>query len=68
MSGTTTRMLKTFQWINVPGADVFDFRMAVMGWMLPSWDHSLYEILRGSWAAGVKGPGESAARAGKGRR
>ncbi len=66
MSGTTTRMLKTFQWINVPGVDVFDYRMAVMGWMLPSWDHSLYEILRGSWAAGVKGPGESALRAGKG--
>ncbi|MEU1369545.1 DUF4157 domain-containing protein [Streptomyces sp. NPDC005803] len=66
MSGTTTRMLKTFQWINVPGVDVFDYRMAVMGWMLPSWDHSLYEILRGSWAAGVKGPGESASRAGKG--
>ncbi|WP_314221543.1 eCIS core domain-containing protein [Streptomyces zaehneri] len=66
MSGTTTRMLKTFQWIKVSGVDVFDYRMAVMGWMLPSWDHSLYEILRGSWAAGVKGPGESAARAGKG--
>ncbi|MFF3072779.1 DUF4157 domain-containing protein [Kitasatospora sp. NPDC057936] len=66
MSGTTTRMLKTFQWINVPGVDVFDYRMALMGWMLPSWDHSLYEILRGSWAAGVKGPGESALRAGKG--
>ncbi|WP_371933657.1 eCIS core domain-containing protein [Streptomyces castrisilvae] len=66
MSGTTTRMLKTFQWINVPGVDVFDYRMALMGWMLPSWDHSLYEILRGSWAAGVKGPGETVARAGKG--
>ncbi len=66
MSGTTTRMLKTFQWINVSGVDVFDYRMALMGWMLPSWDHSLYEILRGSWAAGVKGPGETAARAGKG--
>ncbi|MDR6973724.1 hypothetical protein J2X68_000393 [Streptomyces sp. 3330] len=66
MSGTTTRMLKTFQWIKVSGVDVFDYRMAVMGWMLPSWDHSLYEILRGSWAAGVKGPGESASRAGKG--
>lgn len=66
MSGTTTRMLKTFQWINVSGVDVFDYRMAVMGWMLPSWDHSLYEILRGSWAAGVKGPGESASRAGRG--
>ncbi|APE23226.1 eCIS core domain-containing protein [Streptomyces venezuelae] len=66
MSGTTTRMLKTFQWINVPGVDAFDYRMAVMGWMLPSWDHSLYEILRGSWAAGIKGPGESAATAGKG--
>ncbi|MGW2909449.1 eCIS core domain-containing protein [Streptomyces asoensis] len=66
MSGTTTRMLKTFQWIKVPGVDVFDYRMAVMGWMLPSWDHSLYEILRGSWAAGVKGPKESALKADKG--
>ncbi|WP_340378894.1 DUF4157 domain-containing protein [Streptomyces sp. SS7] len=66
MSGTTTRMLKTFQWINVSGVDVFDYRTAVMGWMLPSWDHSLYEILRGSWAAGVKGPKESALNAGKG--
>ncbi|MGW0871932.1 eCIS core domain-containing protein [Streptomyces sp. NPDC002740] len=66
MSGTTTRMLKTFQWIKVSGVDVFDYRMAVMGWMLPSWDHSLYEILRGSWAAGVKGPGESASLAGRG--
>ncbi|MFF9347321.1 DUF4157 domain-containing protein [Streptomyces sp. NPDC014734] len=66
MSGTTTRMLKTFQWMNVPGVDAFDFRMAVMGWMLPSWDHSLYEILRGSWAAGVKGPRESVLRAEKG--
>ncbi|MGW7378998.1 eCIS core domain-containing protein [Streptomyces sp. NPDC054794] len=66
MSGTTTRMLKTFQWINAAGVDVFDYRMAVMGWMLPSWDHSLYEILRGSWAAGVKGPKESAMRADKG--
>ncbi|MET8167505.1 DUF4157 domain-containing protein [Streptomyces sp. NPDC005329] len=66
MSGTTTRMLKTFQWIKVSGVDVFDYRMAVMGWMLPSWDHSLYEILRGSWAAGVKGPKESALKADKG--
>ncbi|WP_424860979.1 DUF4157 domain-containing protein [Streptomyces sp. MMS24-I29] len=66
MSGTTTRMIKTFQWMDVPGVDAFDYRMAVMGWMLPSWDHSLYEILRGSWAAGVKGPKESVLRAEKG--
>ncbi|GGL68539.1 hypothetical protein GCM10010129_09910 [Streptomyces fumigatiscleroticus] len=66
MSGTTTRMLKTFQWMNVSGVDVFDYRMALMGWMLPSWDHSLYEMLRGSWAAGVKGPRESLLGSGKG--
>nr|WP_229881528.1 DUF4157 domain-containing protein [Streptomyces alanosinicus] len=66
MSGTTTRMLKTFQWLNVDGVSPFDFRMALMGWMLPSWDHSLYEILRGSWVAGVKGPKESVLRSAKG--
>ncbi|MFE5826489.1 hypothetical protein ACFQ7B_32665 [Streptomyces erythrochromogenes] len=63
MSGTTMRMMKAFEWINVPGVDPFDFRMALLAWMLPSRDHSLYEILRGSWASGVKGlqEGESSA-------
>lgn len=61
VSGTTARMLKAFQWLNVGSHSVFDFRLAVMGWMLTSWDHSLYEILRGSHMAGVAGDGEAAA-------
>jgi hypothetical protein len=57
VSGTTTRMLTAFKWLNT-GADPLDFRLAIMGWMLPAWDHSLYEIMRGSHLAGVRGPGE----------
>lgn len=57
VSGTTTRMLKAFQFLNV-SADDLDFRLALMGWMLPTWDHSLYEILRGSHISGVKGDNE----------
>ncbi|WP_081415679.1 eCIS core domain-containing protein [Aquimarina latercula] len=57
VSGTTTRMLKAYQFLNVPNSDL-DFRLALMGWMLPVWDHSLYEILRGSHIAGVKGENE----------
>jgi hypothetical protein len=60
VSGTTARMLKAFQWLNVGSDMMLDFRMAVMGWMLTSWDHSLYEILRGSHMAGVAGEGEAA--------
>lgn len=55
VSGTTTRMLSAFNWLNVPGVSPLDFRLAVMGWMLTSWDHSLYEILSGSRYAGVEG-------------
>lgn len=56
MSGTTTRMLLAAKWLN--GVDLLDFRLAVMGWMLTSWDHSLYEILRGSEVAGIEGGDE----------
>jgi hypothetical protein len=52
MSGTTTRLMSAFKWLNVPGIDPMSFRLAIMGWMLTSNDHSLYEILRGSHVAG----------------
>ncbi|NOY85385.1 MAG: DUF4157 domain-containing protein [Nitrospirae bacterium] len=52
ISGTTTRMLSAFQWLNT-GTKTVDFRLAILGWMLSSWDHSLYEILRGSHLADV---------------
>ncbi|WP_428243407.1 DUF4157 domain-containing protein [Gynuella sp.] len=57
VSGTTTRMLKAYQFLNAQPQAV-DFRLALMGWMLPTEDHSLYEILRGAQIAGVNGPGE----------
>ena len=57
VSGTTTRMLTAFKWLHT-GGDPLDFRLALMGWMLPAWDHSLYEILRGSHLADVKRPEE----------
>ena len=55
VSGTTTRMLSAFRWLSVPGVDPLDFRLALLGWMLTSRDHSLYEILRGAQFAGVSG-------------
>lgn len=57
VSGTTTRMLTAFKWLST-GASALDFRLAILGWMLPAWDHSLYEILRGSHLASVKGSDE----------
>ncbi|MEU2834883.1 hypothetical protein ABZ667_40675 [Streptomyces lavendulae] len=51
VSGTTARMLATFGWLNVPGCRARDFLYALMGWMLPARDHSLYEILRGAGMA-----------------
>ncbi|MEW7289085.1 eCIS core domain-containing protein [Aquimarina sp. 2304DJ70-9] len=57
VSGTTTRMLKSYQFLNIKNSEL-NFRLALMGWMLPTWDHSLYEILKGSHIAGVNPPGE----------
>ncbi|GAA0417173.1 hypothetical protein [Streptomyces luteireticuli] len=51
VSGTTARMMATFGWLDVPGCRARDFLYALMGWMLPARDHSLYEILRGAGMA-----------------
>ncbi|WKK24217.1 hypothetical protein QZH56_00580 [Streptomyces olivoreticuli] len=45
ISGTAARMLLTFGWLNV-GCPASDFIKAIMAWMLPYKDHSLYEIIR----------------------
>lgn len=58
VSGTTARMLTAFKFLKVGGTTPLNFRLAIMGWMLTSRDHSLYEILRGSHMAGIKPPGE----------
>lgn len=55
-SGTTARMLKVYQWLG--GTEALNFRMAIMRWMLPVRDHSLYEILEGTKSVGVTGAGE----------
>ncbi|MFI5752987.1 hypothetical protein ACIBBE_45960 [Streptomyces sp. NPDC051644] len=61
ISGTALRMLRAFQWLGLPETEVADFRKALMGWMLPGQDHSLFEILRGSYFADTTSPEEDAA-------
>ena len=53
ISMTTARMLKTAKWLGV--SNLKNFRLALMGWMLPTDDHSLWEIIIGSHNVGVKG-------------
>ena len=55
ISGTTIRMMKTAKWLGLNGKDLMNFRLALMGWMLPTDDHSLWEIIIGSHNVGVKG-------------
>ena len=62
-SATAARLLNTFRWLKVPNTDIFHFRMAIIGWMLTSQDHSLYEIMRGAHMVGVKAPNETLANA-----
>ena len=54
ISMTTARMLKTYKWLNLK-SNLMNFRLALMGWMLPTDDHSLWEIIIGSHNVGVKG-------------
>ena len=56
ISGTTARMLQSYMWLGLNDRErLLDFRLALMGWMLPERDHSLYEILKGSHMIGVRG-------------
>ncbi|MFB7468634.1 toxin glutamine deamidase domain-containing protein [Streptomyces sp. NPDC056224] len=57
LSGTTTRMLSAFSWLNVDGTTQADFVVGLIGWMRLHNDHSLYEILRGADMAGFEGTG-----------
>ncbi len=54
-SGTAQRMLSAYRFLGASDKELFDFRLALMGWMLTSQDHSLYEIMMGSQTVGVKG-------------
>lgn len=54
-SGTTLRMLGAYRLMGASQKELLDFRLALIAWMVSSHDHSLYEILKGSHNAGVKG-------------
>lgn len=56
-SGTTARLLAVYKWLGL--TKVLPFRLGIMGWMLPSRDHSLYEIMNGAKSVGVTGSGEN---------
>ena len=56
ISCTTSRMLYSFNQVVSRDLDsALKFREALMAWILPEEDHSLYEILKGSHLVGVKG-------------
>lgn len=54
-SGTTLRMLGAYKMMGASKRDLLFFRLALMAWMVTSKDHSIYEVLKGSHNAGVKG-------------
>ncbi|MEV0385648.1 zeta toxin family protein [Nonomuraea sp. NPDC050643] len=47
ISGTATRLHSIFRWIRPEGVTEEQFTRALLGWMLPTEDHSIYEIVRG---------------------
>lgn len=54
-SGTTLRMLGAYKLMGASQKELLDFRLALIAWMVSCHDHSLYEILKGSHNAGVRG-------------
>ncbi|MFI6761338.1 toxin glutamine deamidase domain-containing protein [Micromonospora sp. NPDC050417] len=53
VSATTTRMVTAARFIGLDPTKVQRFVDALMGWMLPGRDHSLFEIARGAQIAGA---------------
>ena len=54
-SGTTDRLFDTFKWLKVSSPPA-DFRLALLGWMLTSQDHSFHEIMSMAATKGVNLP------------
>lgn len=54
-SGTTMRTMAAYKMLGATPEELLAFRLALIGWMGSSQDHSLYEILYGSHLVGVKG-------------
>ncbi|MGW2250924.1 scabin-related ADP-ribosyltransferase [Kitasatospora sp. NPDC001660] len=48
VSATTAKMMNAFLLLRVPHTEPQDMLLALVGWMLPLGDHSLYEILQGA--------------------
>ncbi|MGM9470223.1 hypothetical protein [Streptomyces murinus] len=46
LSGTAARLFSAYGWLQVPGTRALDFAKALLAWMLPTGDHSLYEIIK----------------------
>ncbi|MFJ6771763.1 hypothetical protein ACIQOV_12480 [Kitasatospora sp. NPDC091257] len=56
VSATAAKMLGAFRALKVPDVPAEDMLLALVGWMLPLGDHSLYEILKGAELAGELPP------------
>ncbi|GLX00106.1 hypothetical protein [Microtetraspora sp. NBRC 16547] len=56
VSATTTRMLAAVKFLDLGRGTTEHFVGALMGWMLPGRDHSLFEIIRGAQIAGFGRP------------
>lgn len=54
-SATAMRMLAAYRMMGADKKDLLYFRLALIGWMCSSRQHSLLEILKGSHNAGVRG-------------
>ena len=54
-SGTTMRMMGAYKMLGASKNDLMFFRLALIAWLCGSRDHSLFEVLKGSWMAGIKG-------------
>ncbi|MFK4107093.1 hypothetical protein ACI2L1_45165, partial [Streptomyces sp. NPDC019531] len=51
-------LLQVHRWLNVPDGDALLFRQALMGWLLPSGEHSLFDVLEASHQAGTRDAAE----------
>ncbi|WP_344831120.1 hypothetical protein [Nonomuraea dietziae] len=53
VSGTTAKMLTAVKFLDLGPKTTEHFLGALMGWMLPGRDHSLFEVAKGAQIAGV---------------
>ncbi|MFG2845878.1 hypothetical protein ACGF12_22310 [Kitasatospora sp. NPDC048296] len=56
ISATSAKLMTAFKLLNVEGVDPDHMVKALFGWMLPTGDHSVYEILKGVEMSGATKP------------